>query len=731
MNDFFRQEIPFILETKRMFASGTPFWSWNTFFGDNFIASYSFYTLTSPFVWINCLFPTEWMVHSLFLTLILKYICTFLSANFYLRKMNVSKEYANIGGLMYAFSSYAISNSFYYHFFEPMIMFPILLIAIERFLCREKYSKTTLILAAFFTSFINYYFAICSFFAAAMYVFCRILFSVEIKKHLKRIPLGVCLILLGIMMDSFLLIPTAIHLSGGERASQGILTGLDFTALPFFIERLRTLFMLQPIEETTTLFQGTGFNSCSVTLPVVGVFVAFLYCLRDKKSWITFLVLIGLISFLTPLNSIFSLFTNPNYTRWAYALTLFLILATVKWMENFKEKVYHIRIYLLLYILVAVSVYSFALWRGNGISNSLNYLQFIAYTCLLIVSMICLTIYILSSMSNRILFYGIIFCAVIQMISFNILRSDIGLAYDKDVKKKDMIKTYLYENTLPRKSNNSEMHYRTAFEGRYANLGLLKNRPSVSSFHSVLNTKLYDFVTIADTSHVSFWNTFVPNYYRRSFYALMSVKETIDYTDPYKNSVDEKMNYSNLDSTKNYVIYQNNDYIPLGFCYDSYIQESQIDSLLKLSPKPDIPLIMLSNIVIPKQQEKLFSSYLNKGTIDFTVNIDSVIHKRKENASIVFYGSTKGFVSKVNLSRKNFVFYSVPADEGFKAYVDGQETKIYKVNLGLAAILVPQGIHEIKFNYYPKGFTEGLFISLIMLMLSGFISWREFRTTHP
>lgn len=83
---------------------------------------------------------------------------------------------------MYAFSSYAISNSFYYHFFEPMIMFPILLIAIERFLCREKFSKTTLILAAFFTSFINYYFSICSFLAAAMYVFCRILFSVEIKK---------------------------------------------------------------------------------------------------------------------------------------------------------------------------------------------------------------------------------------------------------------------------------------------------------------------------------------------------------------------------------------------------------------------------------------------------------------------------------------------------------------------------------------------------------------------
>ena len=56
-SDFLNQQIPFIIETKRMFASGTPFWSWNTYFGDNFLAAYSFYTVTSPFVWINCLFP--------------------------------------------------------------------------------------------------------------------------------------------------------------------------------------------------------------------------------------------------------------------------------------------------------------------------------------------------------------------------------------------------------------------------------------------------------------------------------------------------------------------------------------------------------------------------------------------------------------------------------------------------------------------------------------------------
>ncbi len=203
------------METKRMFASGTPFWSWNTFFGDNFIAGYSFYTLTSPFVWLNSLVPYEWMLKSLFLTLILKYICTFLTARLYLRKMEVSKENAAIGGLMYAFSSYAISNSYYYHFFEPMIVFPLLLVAIERFLSKEKYAKTTLMLAAFLTVFINYYFAVCSFVAAAIYVFCRVLFSEKLKTYLRRVPLGLFLITMGILLDSIMLIPSVLHLVGG------------------------------------------------------------------------------------------------------------------------------------------------------------------------------------------------------------------------------------------------------------------------------------------------------------------------------------------------------------------------------------------------------------------------------------------------------------------------------------------------------------------------------------
>jgi uncharacterized membrane protein YfhO len=85
--------------------------------------------------------------------------------------MSVSTESSIIGSLMYTFSSYAVSNLFYYHFLEPMIVFPLLLMAIERFLRREPYGGVCLTLASFLVFFINFYFAACSMFAAFIYTF--------------------------------------------------------------------------------------------------------------------------------------------------------------------------------------------------------------------------------------------------------------------------------------------------------------------------------------------------------------------------------------------------------------------------------------------------------------------------------------------------------------------------------------------------------------------------------
>jgi len=64
------------------------------------------------------------------------------------------------------------------------------------------------------------------------------------------------------------------------------------------------------------------------------------------------------------------------------------------------------------------------------------------------------------------------------------------------------------------------------------------------------------------------------------------------------------------------------------------------------------------------------------------------------------------------LHKANLVFYSVPYDEGFTAYVNGTETEIIKVHNGLCAVYAPAGDNEIVFSYKTPGLNTGIFLNL-------------------
>ena len=60
---------------------------------------------------------------------------------------------------------------------------------------------------------------------------------------------------------------------------------------------------------------------------------------------------------------------------------------------------------------------------------------------------------------------------------------------------------------------------------------------------------------------------------------------------------------------------------------------------------------------------------------------------------------------------------TIPYDEGWKVYVDGEETEIYKGLGTFISFYVSGGVHDIELKYFPKGLKAGAAISLISLMI--------------
>lgn len=686
-SDFLHQEISFILETKRMLATGAPWWSWNTYLGSDFIGSYAFYTLTSPFVWINCLFPESLLETSIAITLVLKFLCMAWLAWVYLRKMGVSRENSCLGSFLFTFSSFSIASLYYYHFYEPIIAFLILLIAIERLLRREKWGMTCVALAPFVVTFVNFYFAIGTFIAALIYVIFRG-FSSEIDFSFKTAVKGVAAVLVGIMMCAFLLLPIYYSMLDTTRAdAQSV---FDETVILNLLERLRTLFMPKVVEGATVFVnEGSGSFSNEACIAVFGLSLALVYAWRHR-NWLSALLITLLVVYLTPLNGVFTLFTNPLYTRWAYALTIIIVLCTVRVIDERRDVKRGVVAYCILAsIIVLAFVIKVIIDNGTHVPSA----RFIALIGLFFVGIAALLLWSRRKMSLRWLKVAVVACVIVQMWLFLLNLGTDSLSY----------KTLI--NNVER--GNGDVTSRTDFRADkgfiYYNAGLLRNRASVHGYHSVINKDVDVFLRTATRD---FWpkNKLRANVHQDELDALLSVKDVYE-----------------IDSIGNVIKRENKYYIPMGFAYDKYMLESDF-SKMREDTTINLPLMMLAAVVMNGSEDCM-------DDLDYyePLNLDSLVAKRKECTATDFKGSSTGFTAKIDLPSTKMIFFSVPYSKGFTAKVDGKESRIYKANLCMMALKVPEGKHAIVFEYFPPGLKTGSWISLVGLLLLMLIVWIEWR----
>ena len=215
--DYNAQQIAFYKHCVGMVREGSISWDWFTDMGSNFVGSYSYYMLGSPFFWIMCLFPASWAPYLMGPMYIIKYIVAAMLAYAYLQRWVKNKDYAVLGSLLYAFCGFQIYNTFFNQFHEVVALFPLLLIGMEEYIQNNR--KGIFAIAVCLNAMVNY------FMFAGQVAFCVIYFLFRCSNRSFRVTvwkfLGLALEAgLGVAMSMVLFLPGAMALLGNDRTAR-------------------------------------------------------------------------------------------------------------------------------------------------------------------------------------------------------------------------------------------------------------------------------------------------------------------------------------------------------------------------------------------------------------------------------------------------------------------------------------------------------------------------------
>lgn len=764
--DFLTQQIPFMLESKRCLLSGTPFWSWNTFLGANFVGSYSFYVYGSPFFWPLLLVPDDWFTLGVTVMFLLKHVTAALGAYLYLARYVRNRWYAVLGALLYAFSFFTIDSSFYYHFLDVIALFPFLLVSLDRVLERKPFAGPVFIFCTFLLALTNYYFFIGNSFFFLFYLFFR---RKEGGPNRPSFFLGVILRYgCGALLASFMLLPSALTLLETSKASESFGGLTRFLALlpqiPMLIKGL--ILPHEGIADSGVYFQFSEFCSNTAFLPLTGALFVSIGLRAFRDAWENRLTKFLLILTLVPLgNGLFTLFSNLSYTRWWYMLVLMTALVTIRTIErlNNEEPAGRTALYrknarflgrlalwvtlpfVLLRILFAYLLKRrlpetldtlLASVRANQPFDATDGKYLFLLLFLILINGVPLFLLIKKDTLRRAVRTVGVAAAVCAVNYAAYLAVGEGVIGGKENIPLGQQADYAAPRPDDVAAAGTSYSFRTAADSRLDNLSMVLNRPGIRTFNSFKST-----ATTAFGRRVGY-DIASPPYTQRFFdtqavYALLGVKEYLSETaeSPGPGYVFERTEGSRF-------LYSCEAYVPIGYVYRYYLIDDSpppsavsrdtaannetIESMVRACRLDSETAARLEGVVFPCTGERQAMSW------------QEAAEENRRTACTDFTAGPSGFTAVTGGDTSRLLYFSVPHDNGWRAFIDGKETEIFTVNYGMMGIVVPPGDGQrLEFRFEPPGLKAGAVLSLffaagflVYTAVAGVLLWNSRRHTR-
>ena len=78
----------------------------------------------------------------------------------------------------------------------------------------------------------------------------------------------------------------------------------------------------------------------------------------------------------------------------------------------------------------------------------------------------------------------------------------------------------------------------------------------------------------------------------------------------------------------------------------------------------------------------------------------------------------------IQTNTEKMLFFSIPYDHGWSALLNGQKQTLEKINLGFLGMKLPPGNHIVELRFIPKLLYEGIFVSILSLIIALLLYYR-------
>ncbi|MCL1632518.1 YfhO family protein [Sporolactobacillus sp. CPB3-1] len=710
VGDFNYQQIPFNMLSNRAIKSGDWFWNWSTDLGSNFIASYSFYTLGSPFFWLSLLFPPSAFPYVIGPMYMLKYCVAGMTAFGYVRRHVSDERYAVIGALLYAFSGFTTVNLMFNHFHDVVALFPLLMAGFDRLVLERK--KGWFAAAVALNATLNFFFFIGEIVFLLLYYLLRFI-AEDWRRYLRRLPHVIWEGVLGIGMASVIFVPAILFTLQNPRLDS-FLYGPN--ALVFsgsrYLEIIKAFLMPADLMPHQSAIYASDFTSSGAYLPLFGP-VLVLAMMFGGRNWMRRLMIGCCIVAAVPiLNSLFYVLNASYYARWFYMPTLIMALMSAVALERRESLPMKKSLLICASALAALAGFLlFYPWSATQRSAVFHYDQFLFYLTAAAAGLGAAYFLVWRFRQAKhwhaaALILTVIFCGGLGF--FNIFATHSIYDYQNGQAIQDtVVKTgQELKRRLPKAEN-----YRIGISDDGWNLAMVAGLPTVNSFTSMVNGSIFKFyASIGSPRGVK---TIIPPD-ASALKPLLSERFFVSTA-----KLINKPLYTQFNNGTNMVyVYENKEMLPIGFTYDYYVPESKFrhisdeykpSVLLRAVVIKDSDVPRVKNYLVPLPDSQMFTN--SKG--DYRQDLN----ERAKEASLSFQRDRNGFSAEIQANTDKYAFFSVPYDQGWSATVNGRSVRILNAD-GMMIVPVAEGANHIRFNYQTPGLTSGIVIAL--LSIAGF-----------